>query len=202
MKRRLAILTTLLLIGHGAALAADPRYPDWPCIQAKVPDISLAAVWAGPPINDVAATWKDDPEVSALVERLVTRRVPIEEAQKAVTAFLSASSDKARFGKLVFAGLFDGLNAQRAAVLNGLERVTRKQREAADRIRADSTALQTLQSVSPPDQVKIDELNNKLLWDARIFDDRRRVVTFVCEVPTIIDARLFALSRTIQQEME
>jgi hypothetical protein len=62
--------------------------------------------------------------------------------------------------------------------------------------------LQTLQSASPPDQAKIDELNNKLLWEARIFDDRRRVVTFVCEVPTLIDQRLFALSRTIQQEME
>ena len=34
------------------------------------------------------------------------------------------------------------------------------------------------------------------------FDARRRVVTFVCEVPTLIDQRLFALSRTIQQEME
>ena len=32
-------------------LAADPRYPDWPCAQAKVPEISLAAVWAGPPLG-------------------------------------------------------------------------------------------------------------------------------------------------------
>jgi hypothetical protein len=36
---------------------------------------------------------------------------------------------------------------------------------------------------------------------SRIFGDRRPVVTFVCEVPTLIDQRLFA-SRTIQQEME
>jgi hypothetical protein len=40
------------------------------------------------------------------------------------------------------------------------------------------------------------------VWETRIFEDRRRVVKFVCEVPTIIDRRLFALSRTIQQEME
>ena len=117
-------------------------------------------------------------------------------------SFLAQSPDKARAGKLIFAGLFDSLNAQRATVLAGLERVTRKQREAADRVRADTVTLQTLQNASPPDQAKIDELNNKLLWEARIFDDRRRVVTFVCEVPTLIDQRLFALSRTIQQEME
>lgn len=40
--------------------AADPRYPDWPCAQAKVLDISLAAVWTGPPLDDDANKWKDD----------------------------------------------------------------------------------------------------------------------------------------------
>jgi hypothetical protein len=87
-------------------------------------------------------------------------------------------------------------------VLNGLERVTRKQREAADRIRADTLALQALQGATPPDQPKIDELSNQLIWQTRIFEDRRRVIGFVCEVPTAIDQRLFALGRVIQQEME
>jgi len=186
----------------GAAKPADPRYPDWPCVQAKVPEISLAAVWAGPPIDDVANAWKDDPEIAALVEQLAARRVPVEQAQKSVTAFLARSPDKAKAGRLIFAGLFDNLNAQRSTVLNGLERVTRKQREAVEKIRADSAALQSLQAAPTPDQAKLDELNNQVLWEARIFEDRRRVVAFVCEVPTIIDQRLFALSRVIQQEME
>ena len=94
------------------------------------------------------------------------------------------------------------LNAQRSSVLNGLERVTRKQREAADKIRADTLALQALQDASPPDQAKIEELGNQLVWETRIFEDRRRVIKFVCEVPTAIDQRLFALGRMIQQEME
>ena len=33
-------------------------------------------------------------------------------------------------------------------------------------------------------------------------EDRRRVIGFVCEVPTSIDQRLFALGRVIQQEMD
>ena len=200
--RIITAVALLLAIALGAARAADPRYPDWPCAQAKVPEISLAAVWAGPDIDDVAGSWKDDAAVAALVERLATRRVPLADAQQAVTDFLARSTDKIRAGKMVFAGLFESLNAQRAAVLNGLERVTRKQREAAEKIRADGAALQALQNAAPPDQARIDDLNNQLLWEARIFDDRRRVVSFVCEVPTIIDQRLFALSRTIQQEME
>ena len=184
-------------------LAADPRYPDWPCAQAKVPEISLAAVWAGPPLDDVQDKWKDDAKVAALVTKLAARRTELDDAQKAIAEFLSgAATDKTATGKLLFAGLFDTLNAQRASVMGGLERVTRKQREAADRIRADTIALQELQSAASPDQAKIDELGNQLTWETRIFEDRRRVVKFVCEVPTAIDQRLFALGRAIQQDIE
>jgi hypothetical protein len=183
--------------------AADPRYPDWPCTQAKVPEISLAAVWAGPPLDDVADEWKTDAKVNALVAKLAARRVPLEEAQKAITEFLAASgAEKAAKGKLLFAGLFDTLNAQRSSVMNGLERVTRKQREAADKIRSATLELHALQGASPADQPKIEELGNQLVWQTRIFEDRQRVIKFVCEVPTAIDQRLFALGRTIQQEME
>ena len=184
------------------AQAADPRYPDWPCAQAKVPEISIAAVWAGPPLDDVSGKWKDDAKVSALVATLAARRTPLEEAQKAITEFLNGAADKTASGKLLFAGLFDFLNAQRSQVLNGLERVTRKQREAADKIRADTLSLHALQGETPPDQAKIDNLGNQLVWQTRIFEDRRNVIKFVCEVPTAIDQRLFALGRTIQQEIE
>jgi hypothetical protein len=195
----------LLVVTASAELgfAADPRYPDWPCAQAKVPEISLAAVWAGPPLDDVSDKWKDDARVSALVTKLAVRRTPLEEAQKAITEFLAGSTaEKTMTGKLLFAGLFDTLNAERTLVMNGLERVTRKQREAADKIRSDTLALQALQDASPPDQPRIDEFGNQLVWETRIFEDRRSVIKFVCDVPTAIDQRLFALGRTIQQEME
>lgn len=203
MRRLIAIGTFLFLavsieFGH----AADPRYPDWPCIQAKVPEISLAAVWAGPPLDDVKDKWRSDARVSALVPKLAARRTPLEDAQKAITEFLGSSADKATAGKLLFTGLFDTLNAQRSSVLNGLERITRKQRTAAEKIQADAVAMQALQGSSTPDQSKIEEFGNRLVWQTRIFEERQRVVKFVCEVPTAIDQRLFALGRIIQQEME
>ena len=204
MTWRIAIATLFVVAGSTeCGLAADPRYPDWPCVQAKVPEISLAAVWAGPPLDDATEKWKNDAKVSALVPKLAARRTSLEEAKQAVTEFLTGSpAEKTEMGKLLFAGLFETLNAQRNSVLNGLERVTRKQREAADRIRSDTLALQALQDTSPPDQPKIDDLSNQLIWETRIFEDRRRVIGFVCEVPTAIDQRLFALGRAIQQEME
>ena len=200
-----ATMLALALAGAtwGAADAADPRYPDWPCAQAKVPEISLPAVWAGPPLDDVQNKWKNDSRVAALVTKAAARRTPIDEAEKDIKEFLASSTnDKVKAGKFLFAGLFDTLNAERSTVMNGLERVMRKQREAADKIRADTITLQALQSGTSPDQEKVDELSNQLLWETRIFEDRRRVVKFVCEVPTTIDQRLFALGRVIQQEIE
>ena len=89
MNRRLALLTaSILAASTQCGLAADPRYPDWPCAQAKVPEISLAAVWAGPPLDAVQNKWKDNPKVSALVPQLAARRTPLEEAQKQIIGLL------------------------------------------------------------------------------------------------------------------
>jgi hypothetical protein len=203
MISRIGLVLFMVIASTRLCAAADPRYPDWPCAQAKVPEISLAAVWAGPPLDDAEQKWKSDPKVSALVEKAAARKLPVEDAQKTIAEFLAApGTDKLATGKLLFAGLFEQLNADRASVMNGLERVTRRQRQAADKIRADTIALQALQDGTPRDQAKIEELGNTLVWETRIFEDRRRVVKFVCEVPTTIDQRLFAFGRTIQQEIE
>lgn len=199
----LAMAALAFAVSTAAARAADPRYPDWPCSQAKVPEISLAAVWAGPALEDAESKWKDDSKVSALVSKLAARKTPLEEAEKLVKEFLTGSAaDKTTNAKLLFAGLFDTLNAQRAQVMRGLERVSRKQREAADKIREETVQLQALQDATPRDDTKVDAMSNQLIWETRIFEDRRKVVRFVCEVPTTIDQRLFALGRVIQQEME
>ena len=203
MRCQIVIASLLLAASSTSGFAADPRYPDWPCAQAKVPEISLPAVWAGPSLDDVQDKWKDDAKVSALVTKLAARRLPLEDAEKETKDYLAAAgNDKAMAGKLLFSGLFDTLNAERSSVMNGLERVMRKQREAVDKVRSDTIALQAMQSAANPDQSKVDELSNQLLWETRIFEDRRRVVKYVCEVPTTIDQRLFALGRVIQQEIE
>jgi hypothetical protein len=83
MKLRIMAMAALALaISSGAWRAADPRYPDWPCTQAKVPEVSLAAVWAGPPLDDIKDKWKDNAKVSALVSQLSARKTPLDEAQK------------------------------------------------------------------------------------------------------------------------
>jgi hypothetical protein len=181
--------------------AADPRYPDWPCVQAKVPDISVAAVWDGPPIEQAENTWQNDSEIKDLVARLAARRTPMEEAQTSIAGFLSGRDMPARAdkGRRLFAGLFEMLNSQRSEIMNGLERLARREKALAEQIRSDTSALYDLQDKSPPDQARIDELATRVEWNRRIFEDRRQSIKYACEVPVIIEKRLFALSRTIQQ---
>jgi len=198
-----AAATLLRLLAPGATLAADPRYPDWPCNQLKVPEISVAAVWAGPAIDDVRDTWQHEPTIRDLVDRVAARRTPMEQAETLIANFVAGSAaEKEDKGKRLFAGVFEKLNRQRSEVMTGIERITRKQKALAGKIRSDALELRTLQDSAEHDPAKIEELTNQVAWSTRIFEDRRKTITYVCEVPALIERRLFSLARAIQQALE
>jgi hypothetical protein len=201
--RYVTLAALSLLAGATAALAADPRYPDWPCNQIKVPELSAAAVWAGPPIDDVGDAWQNDPTIRDLVARVAARRTPLEEAEKAVTDyFASALGDKQTKAKLLFAGVFTTLNHERAVVMDGIERFARLQKQSAERIRSEVGEMRALQDAPNRDEAKVEDLGNKINWETQVFQDKRKTIGYVCEVPTIIEQRLGALARAIQQAVE
>src|SRR6201990_3364730 len=108
MISRLGLVLFAVVASTQICAAADPRYPDWPCAQAKVPEISLAAVWAGPSLGDAEQKWKSDPKVSARVGKAAARKLPLEDAQKAITDFLATpGTDKATTGKFALGGVFE-----------------------------------------------------------------------------------------------
>src|SRR4051812_36153477 len=103
---RLAVTAAVAFAACVAAHAADPRFPDWPCVQAKVPELSVAAMWAGPPLDDVDKIREGEPAVKDLVPRLAPRRVPIEDAQKIIAEFIVGSVvERQHKGMFLFAGL-------------------------------------------------------------------------------------------------
>jgi hypothetical protein len=198
----IAVATAVAVMAQ-LAFAADPRHPDWPCSQIKVPEISVAAIWAGPPIDDVGNAWQDDPQIRDLVPRLAARRTPLEEAEKTIADFLAAdAARRGERGKLLFAGLFASLNQERGAVMTGIERFVQKQKDFAERIRAKARQLRELQDAPNHDQAKADELVESINWDTRVFEEKRTTIRYVCEVPITIERRLGALSRAIQQALE
>jgi hypothetical protein len=193
-----AIECTLLSPGR----AADPRYPDWPCVAPKVPELSAASMWDGPSIADVGNRWQDDPKVKDLVDLIAARRTPMDAAQKAIGEFITGSADeKQNKAKDVFAGVFDTLSAQRSDVMDGLERVSRKEMDLAGKIEADVNNLHALEDKPDADQAKIKALASEIEWSTRIFEDRRKTIRYVCDVPTTIEQRIFKLARAIQQTL-
>jgi hypothetical protein len=86
--------------------------------------------------------------------------------------------------------------------MNGIERYFRRQRAFAEKIRFETLQLRDLQDAVDHDQSKLDELTNRIDWDSRIFEERRRTIGYVCEVPVLIEQRLFALARATQQSLE
>jgi hypothetical protein len=183
------------------SFALDPRYPDWPCQQLKVPGIAVASVWTGPSIDGVDAKPADGKEAD-LVARLAARRTPMEDAKKLIADYLvGADAEKQQKAKTLFASLYSTLNAQRDEVMSGIERFSRKQKSAAEDIRAQAQKLRDMQDKAGADQAQTEQLASELAWQTRIFEDRRKSTSYVCEVPVQIEKRLFDLGSAIQADL-
>jgi hypothetical protein len=175
---------------------------DWPC-RHLVSRISPASVWSGPSIEGVE--WRNDPKIADLAAKLAQRRVPIEAAEQEIADFAkSRGANKTAKLTALFAALFDKLNAERGQVIDGLIRFGKKQRDLANRIRTENAAIQEEQDQSPnaTDAEKTNAATERLQWDLRVFDDRRQSLSYVCETPALIEQRLFALARAIQQNLD
>lgn len=184
------------------AVALDPRYPDWPCQQLKVPGISIASVWSGPSIDTIDNTKPADPREADLVLRLVARRTPMEDARKLIDDYVTGTAEeKQQKAKTLFAALYSTLNAQRDQVMSGIERFSRKQKSMAEEIRANAQKMRELQDQPNADPAQNDALANQLSWQTRIFEDRRKTTAYMCDVPVLIEKRLFDLASAIQNAL-
>ena len=185
-----------------SALALDPRYPDWPCQQLKVPGIAVASVWAGPSIDIGEGAKPIGDKQAELVSRLAARRTPIEDARKLITDYVvGTSAERQEKATTLFAALYSTLNAERDEVMSGIEGFSRKQKAAADDIRKEAEKLREMQDKPAADQAQTEALASRLAWQTRIFEDRRKSTSYVCDVPVLIEKRLFNLGRAIQNAM-
>ncbi len=205
MTRSTAVAALTLLFAVGGALAAPTSardQSDWPCRQVKVTDLALAAIWSGPSIEAAAKAWRDDPVVSELVPRLAARRTPVETAEKLIAEFAQkAGAVRKERLTLLFAGIYDKLDAERREVIAGLERYGHAQKDIAERLREQTQKLREAQDAHA-DAAKLKELTDALQWEMRVFEERRKAVAFVCETPALIEQRLGALARMVLSAMD
>jgi hypothetical protein len=198
-----ALIAALLapVITHAAP--PGTRDPDWPCQQIKVPELSLAAVWSGPAADPQQIAWKDDQAVVDLVQKLAPRREPIDQAQNLIHDFAQRAADRKQDQLLrLLVGLLTVLDEERNSVMAGLDRFGGRQKELAAQVRADNERLRALQNDPASDTQAIQQMTQKVMWDAEVFQDRRQALSYACDVPGKIEQRLFSLARQIQHELE
>ncbi|PSJ58193.1 hypothetical protein [Pseudaminobacter soli (ex Li et al. 2025)] len=178
--------------------AAGKVDPDWPCMQRKVPELSLAQVWNGPELPEAAKKWADDPDIARRVDDLAARRLPLADAQQQIKDFAGALPPDQLLPKMTMLeqGLFEHMDAERSHVMEGIARYAHRQIEMAADLRKESSDLDTLED-NKGDPKEIIERTDHLAMGTRIFEERVKSLTYVCEVPTLIEQRLYQLSKTI-----
>jgi hypothetical protein len=192
-------------LGGPSALAAEAANPDWPCVQRKVAMLTSTQMWDGPAVDDLTA-WRDNEEMGKLIAVLVSRRVPLEQAAASITQFAAAQPQEKRDEalKLLFAGLLSTVNADRATVMNGIERFQRRQRTRAAEIEKQGAVLRQLKERAASDgnaRAELAAAEDQYNWEVRIFTERQQSLPFACEVPVVIEQRLFELAREIRAHM-
>jgi hypothetical protein len=207
MTKRLAFFAAnALLLATFPAAAADKSTPDWPCIQKKVENIAASQVWSGPSLDE-AKGWQDDEAVAALVRRLTTRRYAIPEAIEAAKKFADEQPEAERDRRLtkVFAGVFETLSAERRTIMAGIEKYNKRQKERATVIEDKGKAIAELEAKGVTDEAAMAELaklQEDYDWEQRVFKERNDNVPIACELPVLIDQRLFELGQALHGMMK
>ncbi len=177
-----------------------PHDPDWPCQQIKVPQLSLASVWSGPP---VPGDWQRDQQAVDLAQAVAQRRMPVEEAQQKIRAFAQQAGEQKQVQLLALAGgLFSTLDEERSSVIAGLDRFGARQKELASQLRDENEKLRALRADASSDAAEINQATQRVTWEAQVFQDRRQALSYACDVPGKIEQRFFALARAIQDQLQ
>jgi hypothetical protein len=198
-----AIAIVAQLAPRAIAQPAAKADPDWPCQQIKTPTLSLASVWSGPQLDLSSQSWRNEGDVADLAAKMAQRRVSVADAEQAIADFKTKAGADADAKLLAaFAAAFEDLSQQRSQIIDGLERSGHKQHALAARIRAESAAVegsadQNRDGQAPPGA----DSQQRLQWDVRVFDDRRQTITYVCEAPTLIEQRIGAIARAVQNAL-
>jgi hypothetical protein len=199
--RSLLVAASLAAVLSAPAAAAEPADADWPCIQRLVPQLAASQMWAGPPPE--GGENPSSPDGEMLAHRLASRSMPDDEAQAAIDAFAEGLAPGERNAGLahLFHDVLQQINQERSQIIAGIKRYTRKQQHLAEKIAQDSRKLANLQPGTTPD-APTQELLEARQWDLRVFEDRQRILTHICEQPVLLEQRAFSLSRAMQARLE
>ncbi len=189
----------LAVLAAGPASAQHVTDLDWPCVQRKQPQLSVAQVWTGPLPDSATEDLAKTPPIRDLARVIALRRTEMTEAERMIDTF-AADHDTPDLTAL-FLATFDDVQRARDRVMTGITRYAHSQEALDARINEMRQQFATLTAAEPQDFDAIDKIEADLDWATRIFKDRQQALTYVCETPVILEQRAFALGRLIQAKL-
>ncbi|MGR3802940.1 hypothetical protein [Marinibacterium profundimaris] len=198
-----ALLAALTLLPGAAAAFGDEN---WPCVQRKVEHLSWGQMWTGPALPETPR-WRQDETLAELVPLLTARGVPLEEVAPLV-ADIGPTETESRDERLtrLFAGVFQEIDTERYKIIGGISRFAEKHRGLSQQIDAKRERARELEAVAEETDDNdawdaFEALEDEIYWDTRIYQDRQRSITYVCESPVLLEKRAFAVAQIILGEL-
>ncbi|MCB2053517.1 MAG: hypothetical protein KDE35_04660 [Geminicoccaceae bacterium] len=185
-----------------SSLAASYDDPDWPCIQRKVPALAIGQMWGGPIPDEIAAAdWRPPAELRTAASEIAPRRVPMQDVEAKASALVAKVEGSARGERLaaLFATVLRHLNRERGEIIEGIGRYAHRQKDLSVRVDGMQQELARLEKAPEDerDMDRIEELQDELAWEARVFKERAQSLSYVCEAPVLIERRAFEIARTL-----
>lgn len=181
--------------------AADFSDPTWPCVQRKVENLSIGLMWPVLLEGEASFDATTSAAIAELAETLSLRRIALEDLAPQVAAFAQAHDGDAEILGRVFERVFNTLATRRSRIIGGIGEFSLGQIALAEKIDAMRVAMDTEMAQDAPDFDKVDALEEQLDWDQVIYTDRQQSITYLCETPVLLEKRLYAVARMLQNEI-
>lgn len=191
-----AILAMVIAATAAPVTAAVYDDPEWPCIQRRVDELAMFQMWpAAMPEGD----WREDERIEHLAATIAPRRMEMEEVEARVSEWLETVPEAEREEKAgqLFNAVLDMIQRERKQVIAGIGRYARGQAKLSDEVEGLQNQLVDLDSAEEKDLDRIEELEDELAWETRVYRERAQSLQYVCETPVLLEQRAFAIARLI-----
>jgi hypothetical protein len=196
-------VVSLLLVCSSPLMAQQQSDPEWPCVQALVPELSQGIFWPEVIEEEVAGTWKKDKAVAPLARALGDLPAFTDKERERIADFAEAQPDADRKQRLnmLADGVLHVANGVRKQYIRGIKRYTRQQISIAGQIETTLNELTNVEGSVAVDDASRAEIEETLAWHQRVYDQREHAVKSLCDRPVELEEILSEVMREIAQHL-
>lgn len=201
--RKVTTLCKAVLLSHlvvSGSLLAQTADPEWPCIQAFVPEVALGVQWPNILEDSELGLWKEDPAITRLARKLGDIDSFTDVERELIAEFVESVPESeltAQLNKLA-EGTVSAANQRRSMFLKGIKKYTRQQIAISEQLEEKLNLVADLEKKTDEASIsQLKELEENLHWHERVYDQREQSITALCDRPVEIEQHLSSVMREL-----